>query len=122
MISSLWPLPMGNMESMARIPVSMGILTDCLSTMPGASFSMGRKPVERIFPFWSMGSPRAFTTLPLKSFPTGTPARLPVRTTLLPAEMPLSSPKRMQPISFFRISWTMPRTPSSKTTISPYST
>ena len=41
-ISSRWPRPMGNMESMVRIPVSMGVFTGWRSRMPGAGASMGR--------------------------------------------------------------------------------
>ena len=40
-ISSLWPLPIGNMESIDSIPVSIGSLTDLRSMMPGASCSIG---------------------------------------------------------------------------------
>ena len=42
MISSRWPRPMGNMESMASRPVSMGVFTGWRSRMPGAGVSMGR--------------------------------------------------------------------------------
>ena len=41
MISSRWPRPMGNMESMARMPVCSGVSTLWRSRMPGACFSMG---------------------------------------------------------------------------------
>ena len=40
-ISSRCPLPMGNMESMERIPVSMGLFTGWRSIIAGAADSMG---------------------------------------------------------------------------------
>ena len=41
-ISSLCPLPIGNIESMVSIPVSRGVSTGCLSIISGALASMGR--------------------------------------------------------------------------------
>ena len=39
-ISSLWPLPIGIIESIDRIPVAKGSKTDCLDMMPGAGDSI----------------------------------------------------------------------------------
>ena len=68
----------------------------------------------------SIGSPKALITLPRKPSPTGIPARLPLLITRVPSFIPVSRPKRIHPISFLLISCTMPFTPVSKITISPY--
>ncbi|MPM37706.1 hypothetical protein SDC9_84325 [bioreactor metagenome] len=104
MMSSLWPRPMGNMESIARIPVCKGVLTDFLSTILGALHSMGRKSSARISPLPSMGVPKASTTLPKKLSPTKTPAILPVLITREPSFKSFSLPNKMHPISSDRIS------------------
>ena len=119
-ISSLCPLPIGNMESIARIPVSIGVFTDFLSTIEGAGCSIGRYPSSLMGPAPSMGAPKASIILPLKPSPTGTPALFPVLTTLEPSLISVSRPNRIQPISFFLTSCTIPLTPQSKCTISPY--
>ena len=105
---------------MARIPVSRGTLTDFLSTTPGASFSIGLYSVVLIGPLPSIGAPKAFTTLPSISSPTEIPAFLPVLTTLEPSVRPLSEPKRTTPIVFISRFCTIPLTPFSNSTISPY--
>ena len=85
---------------MDKIPVSIGVSTDLRSTMPGASFSTGMYASSSMFPFPSIGSPNAFTTLPIKPFPAGTPAFFFVLTTLVPSLIPVSRPNKMHPISF----------------------
>ena len=110
---------MGNMVSMASRPVSMGVFTGCRSMMAGAAASMGRYSVEVISPLPSMGSPRALMTRPKKSSPTGMPAVLPLRWTMLPSTISSPSPKSMQPISSRRSSCTMPLTPEGNRRISP---
>ena len=42
MISSRCPRPMGNMESMDKMPVCMGVFTGWRSMMPGAGLSIMR--------------------------------------------------------------------------------
>ena len=121
MINSLCPLPIGNMESMDKIPVSKGSRTDCLSMMPGAFASIGLYFLARILPFPSIGRPSASTTRPRKASPAGMLAVLPVLLTLLPARISSSSPKIIQPIKDSVRSSTIPRMPLSKTRISPYS-
>ena len=69
----------------------------------------------------STASPRALTTRPKKARPTGMPATLPVRRTVLPCMMSASSPKITQPISSSFKSRIMPFKPFSNTRISPYS-
>ena len=120
MRSSLWPRPIGNMESIARIPVAIGSFTLCLSTMPGASFSMGRNSCDLILPFPSMGAPSTSTTLPRKASPTGTPAFLFVLVTFVPSLISVSRPNMIALTWFLCISNTMPLKPLSYITISPY--
>ena len=48
-----------------------------------------------------MVSPKALTTRPKKALPTGTPALFFVLVTFVPSVMPVSFPKRIQPISIF---------------------
>jgi len=103
-INSLCPRPIGNIESIARIPVSSGTLTDLRSIIPGASCSIGRYPSEGISPFPSIGAPRASTTLPKYASPTGIPAFFPVLVTFVPSLIPVSFPSKMTPISFLLIS------------------
>ena len=72
-----------------------------------------------MFPFPSMGSPRAFTTLPRRSSPAGTSATFPVLFTIPPSFIPLDSPKITAPIlSSSRFS-TIPITPFSNFSNSP---
>ena len=72
-----------------------------------------------MLPFPSMGSPRAFTTLPRRSSPAGTSATFPVLFTIPPSFIPLDSPKITAPIlSSSRFS-TIPITPFSNFSNSP---
>ena len=121
-MSSLCPLPIGNIESIATIPVFIGVSTDCLFTIPGAGVSIGLYPSALIGPFPSIGLPSESTTLPRKSSPTGTPAVFLVRLTRLPSDTSSSLPNRMIPTSSDLRSCTIPLTPESNITISPYST
>ena len=68
----------------------------------------------------SKGAPRASITRPQNASPTGIPARFPVLATREPSVISTSRPKRITPISFRRISCTMPLMPESNSTISPY--
>ena len=120
MISSRCPRPIGNMESIERIPVSRGTVTDLRSMIPGAGFSIGRYSSAWISPFPSIGSPSAFTILPINLSPTGIPACLPVLATLVPSLIPVSFPKRIHPMLLARTSCTIPFRPFSKVTTSPY--
>ena len=66
------------MESIDKIPVSSGTLTDLRSTIPGASCSIGRYSVASISPFPSIGAPSGSTIRPMYASPTGIPAFLDV--------------------------------------------
>ena len=92
-ISSLCPLPIGIIESIAFIPVCKGTLTDLRSIIPDAGDSTGRVSVVFIAPLPSIGFPRASTTRPKSASPTGTSATRPVRFAILPSFIPVSSPR-----------------------------
>ena len=81
---------------------------------------MGRRSSAWMLPRPSMGVPRASTTRPRNPSPTGIPAVLRVRRTMLPALTSSLPPKRMQLRLSGRRSWTMPFTPRLKIRISPY--
>ncbi len=66
--SSLWPRPIGIIESIALIPVWRGSFTGCLSTTPGAVNSTGQKSLFFIGPLLSSGFPSGSITLPDKLF------------------------------------------------------
>jgi len=88
MMSSRCPRPIGTIESMALSPVWSGSFTGWRSTTPGARRSIGAKVVVRMGPLPSIGWPRAFTTRPSSSSPTGTEMMRPVRFTRSPSRMP----------------------------------
>ena len=71
MINSRWPLPMGNIASIAKIPVASGSSTDFLSITPKGIFSIGIKWSFLIFTFPSCSWPKAFTIRPNSWSPTG---------------------------------------------------
>ncbi len=77
-INSLWPLPIGIIESIAIIPVSKGSLTSTLLITPGATLKISLRLVLLSGPFPSIGSPIAFITLPVNWLPTGTEITSPV--------------------------------------------
>ena len=56
-ISSLCPLPIGIIASMAAIPVCTGSLTGCLWITPKAFLSIGRNLSVFMAPFPSIGFP-----------------------------------------------------------------
>ena len=85
MISSRWPRPMGIIESMALMPVWTGSFTGWRSTTPGALNSIGRVSVVVIGAPPSRGWPSGSTMRPIRSSPTGTLARRPVRRTDWPS-------------------------------------
>ena len=84
MINSRCPLPIGNIESMDRMPVSIGVVTGLRSIMLGAGSSIGRISVASIGPRPSIGFPSGSTTRPKKSALTGIPACFFVRDTFVP--------------------------------------
>ena len=70
-----------------------------------------------------MGLPRGSIILPRILLLIGIPAVRPVRTTLCPSVISEASPNNTTPVvPFVLMSCTMPFTPHSKRTISPYST
>ena len=72
-----------------------------------------------MLPFPSIGSPKAFTTLPRRPSPEGTSATFPVLFTVPPSFIPLDSPKITAPIlSSSRFS-AIPMTPFSNFSSSP---
>ena len=72
MISSLCPLPIGTIASMALIQVSRGTLTDFLEITPGATFSTSQKCFGMIGAHSSTGCPSPSSTLQRYSSPTHT--------------------------------------------------
>src|SRR3569623_2111039 len=97
MISSRWPRPIGTIESMAFRPVCTGCDTDWRAITPGATFSITSVIFALIGPLPSIGCPRAFTTRPKSSGPTGTSRMLPVVLTVSPSEMCSYSPRITAP-------------------------
>src|SRR6185295_8747159 len=97
MISSRWPRPIGTMESIAFRPVCTGWSTDLRAITPGATFSITSVILALIGPLPSIGWPRAFTTRPTSSGPTGTSRMRPVHLTVSPSEMCSYSPRITAP-------------------------
>ena len=120
MISSRWPRPMGTMASMARMPVWRGTVTGSRERTPLASCSMGRVSVASMGPRPSMGRPSTSTTRPTRASPTGTSAARPVRRTTVPSFTPASLPRSTTPTLSRDRFITMPVTPVSSSTSSPY--
>ena len=113
MISSRWPRPIGIILSIALIPVCSGTLTLWRWMMPRAIASTGRISLVSTGPLPSMGAPRAFTTRPSRSSPTGTERASPVRNTELPSWMvSLSDRIATETVSSSRF-WATPKLPSS---------
>uniref|UniRef100_A0A147BVL5 Putative conserved secreted protein n=1 Tax=Ixodes ricinus TaxID=34613 RepID=A0A147BVL5_IXORI len=118
MMSSRWPRPMGTRLSTALMPVSMGSFTEIRGMMPGALTPTRALPLHATGPLPSMGLPRASTTRPRSSGPTGTSTIAPVRLTMSPSLMSLSLPKTTIPtLSGSRLS-AMPLRPLENSTIS----
>ena len=97
MISSRWPRPIGISASMALMPVWSGSFTGWRWTTPGALNSTGRNSVVSIGPRSSMGMPSGSTTRPSSASPTGTWMTFPVRRTVSPSLMRVSSPSSTTP-------------------------
>src|SRR6478735_9146646 len=97
MISSRWPRPIGTIESIAFRPVCIGWSTDWRAITPGATFSITSVILALIGPLPSIGWPRAFTTRPISSGPTGTSRMRPVHLTVSPSEMCSYSPRITAP-------------------------
>ncbi len=116
MINSLCPRPIGISESITLSPVCIGSLTGWRKITPGAFLSIGSIWEVLISPLPSIGSPRALTTLPRSSLPTGTEAIFPVRFTKSPSFTSLSLPNKITPtLSSSRLS-TIPKTPLGNST------
>ena len=120
MISSRWPRPIGISASIAFSPVCIGSCTDLRGMMPGAFTSTRPRSVVTIGPLPSIGLPSPSTTRPSSPSPTGTSTMEPVRATVSPSRICLSSPKITTPtLSVSRFS-AMPRRPApGNSTISP---
>src|SRR5271166_882582 len=120
MISSRWPRPIGISASIALRPVCTGSCTDLRGMMPGAFTSTRRRSELTIGPLPSIGLPSASTTRPSSMSPTGTSTMAPVRCTVSPSRIILSSPNITTPtLSVSRFS-AMPRRPApGNSTISP---
>src|SRR3984885_7316974 len=120
MISSRWPRPIGISASIAFRPVCIGSCTDLRGMMPGALTSTRRRSANTTGPLPSIGLPSPSTTRPSRPGPTGTSTIEPVRATVSPSRICLSSPKITIPtLSVSRFS-AMPRRPApGNSTISP---
>src|SRR5262245_57867830 len=116
MISSRWPRPIGVIASIALIPVWSGSCTDLRATMPGAFSSTRRVSRPSTAGLPSTGTPRAFTTRPTISIPTGTSRMRPVRRTLSPSRTWWVSPITAIPtLSSSRLSTRPEMLPGSST-------
>ena len=118
-ISSLWPLPIGIMESIALIPVCSGSFTDFLWSTPGAGDSIGLRASATIGPLPSRGCPSAFTTLPIIASPTGTSTTAPVGLTMSPSLISLSEPRITTPTLSSSRFWAIPYVSSPNWSSSP---
>ena len=74
-------------------PTCIGSLTDCLGIIPGALRPTRNRWLDVIGPAPSIGLPKASTTRPKSSVPTGTSTMAPVRLTTSPSLISLSLPK-----------------------------
>ncbi len=118
MMSSRWPRPIGIMASMALMPVCRGTETLRRSMTPGAGISMGRYCWAVSLPLPSIGSPRAFTTRPIRFSPTGTETTLPVLRTVSPSRIPASEPRMTRETECSSRFWAMPKAPLGNSTSS----
>ena len=110
---------MGIRLSIAFKPVCIGSETDFLGIMPGALTSILLLVSELIFSFPSIGLPKASTTLPNNSFPTGTSTIALVLFTISPSLIFESLPKRTTPTLSSSKFNAIPFVPSPNKTISP---
>ena len=78
---------------MLRYITCIGSLTDCLGIMPGALRPTRNLWLAPMGPAPSIGLPKASTTRPNSSLPTGTSTIAPVRLTTSPSLISLSLPK-----------------------------
>ncbi len=85
------------MESIDFKPVCIGWSTDLRAITPGAIFSIGADSLVLTGPLPSIGWPRALTTRPRSSGPTGTSRMRPVHLTVSPSEMCSYSPRITAP-------------------------
>ena len=120
MMSSRWPRPIGNIASIARMPVSSGRETLLRSTMPGAGRSSGKYSFASMGPLPSIGAPSGSIMRPRMRLLIGTPAVRRVRSTMSPAAISDAPENRMTPaVPSARRSCTSPFAPPGKKTISP---
>ena len=70
-INSRWPLPIGNKQSITKIPVCKGWLTLPLVIIPGPFFSFKDLKEPKLDSKPSKGVPKLSTILPRISGPTG---------------------------------------------------
>uniref|UniRef100_A0A6B0UWL4 Uncharacterized protein n=1 Tax=Ixodes ricinus TaxID=34613 RepID=A0A6B0UWL4_IXORI len=117
-ISSRWPRPIGTRLSTALIPVSIGSFTEILGIMPGAFTPTRARDLHPRGPLPSMGLPRASTTRPRSSGPTGTSTIAPVRFTMSPSLMCLSLPNTTIPTLSGSKLRAIPLSPQENSTIS----
>uniref|UniRef100_A0A1B0BN72 Uncharacterized protein n=1 Tax=Glossina palpalis gambiensis TaxID=67801 RepID=A0A1B0BN72_9MUSC len=97
MINSRWPRPIGTNESTALIPVCIGSRTETRGIIPGALIPTRKRSLVLMAPLPSIALPRASTTRPNISLPTGTSTIAPVRFTISPCLISLSLPKTTTP-------------------------
>uniref|UniRef100_A0A1A9ZX38 Uncharacterized protein n=1 Tax=Glossina pallidipes TaxID=7398 RepID=A0A1A9ZX38_GLOPL len=97
MINSRWPRPMGTNESTALIPVCIGSRTETRGIIPGALIPTRKRSLVLMAPLPSIALPKASTTRPNISLPTGTSTIAPVRFTISPCLISLSLPKTTTP-------------------------
>ena len=120
MISSRCPRPIGNMESIAKIPVSKGNTYGFSVNDRGCGLLHRHIALLLMAPAPSISAPSASITLPKKAVATGTPARLPVR---VPPQSLRGFPRRGQTgySRFRRAGYPAPFADTAvKTIISPY--
>uniref|UniRef100_A0A1A9VCE7 Uncharacterized protein n=1 Tax=Glossina austeni TaxID=7395 RepID=A0A1A9VCE7_GLOAU len=97
MINSRWPRPIGTNESTALIPVCIGSRTETRGIIPGALIPTRKRSLVLMAPLPSIALPKASTTRPNISLPTGTSTIAPVRFTISPCLISLSLPKTTTP-------------------------
>ena len=97
MINSLCPLPIGIIESIAKIPVWSGVSTDFLIITLGAKNSTSLYLSTLYGSFPSSTSPNGFTTLPIISSLTPILTGFPVLLAIVPSLTSFSPPNKTHP-------------------------
>ena len=111
---------MGTIASIALRPSCTGWSTDCREITPGATFSIGEVWEALRGPLPSMGLPRASTTRPSSSLPTGTSRIRPVQRAVWPSDSAPYSPRITAPTESRSRFSAIPYRPPSNSSISPY--